>query len=264
MVSTIGLVWPLLSLIWGARLAKLIGFNGLQAAPSRGIPCRSVTRAMKYLGRVQRILKIVLIEGSWAGGSGPWSSDARIVFANPRAIGVRQWALRSIPDVVSVSHEAMVAKNNVVEAPPGVATSRSPDRAMTPEEFARWLEENDCYVAFDTLHGRRGSSMVGPENAGSTWSDWRRNLELFGHRVLVVHFQPWRDNAVELFKWLHGEPTELGEIIREVLVRCPDVEYWVVELPPPDGVFRKIIWVLTVPFMHVRVLAKLRWELESV
>lgn len=283
LVSWISLVWSLLSVKLGARIARWAGFDGLQGAPTRGIPIHNVHSYVQELGRIRtpitfiqerertliafaylrevaRILPIQLFENTWAEDDKTWKLLDRIIFQNPGA------ALARFKALVSISSQQIGHKfrdSLLVEAHPGLG--------MTPQQVVDTLREYGANIVWDTFHARRNFlfETLGAEELSGTseaeilasWQNWRSYLPLLAPFITVVHVQPLRGTD-ELQRWLKGEQTEMGDMLAELRQECRKhghlPRYYVVELPPPDGLVGKLIWTVKIPWVMRATAQKLK------
>lgn len=256
LVSWISLVWSLLSVKQGAKLARWAGFDGLQGAPTRGMP---PYRPRRYLEKVDSILPIFLYEDVWCKNEEKWGPLDRLVFDNTIDAGLRFDAFAYFERSRRIDHE--FGKGRLIEAHPGLW--------MTPQQVADRAGEHEIDIVWDTYHARRRfffpvqeeEKPVGldSEVVLEAWSDWRSYLPLLAPHITVVHVQPLRGTD-ELQRWLKDDYTELGDMLLELRRQCLRIQYYVVELLPPYGLVKKVLWVLTLPL----TMRKVQWVLRSL
>lgn len=257
LVSWISLVWPLLSVKFGAYIARRAGFDGLQGAPTRGMP---IYHPRNYLEKVDSILPIYLYEDVWCKNPEKWGLLDRLIFDNPIDAGTRFDAFAHLAGTRQIDHE--FGKGLLIEAHPGLW--------MTPQQLADRAGEHEAIV-WDTYHARRRFFFpvqleekpvgVDPQVILDAWSDWRSYLPLLAPLITVVHVQPLRGTD-ELQEWLRGEYTELSGMLLELRRQCSWIQYYVVELPPPDGLVQMVQWMFTLPWTMRKAQRVLRSLVE--
>lgn len=260
LVSWISLVWSLLSVKLGAKIARWAGFDGLQGAPTRGIPLEGTNG---YLQKVAEILPIYLFEATWSDKPEEWEALERIVFENGEAAKTRYRALTlAAPNAAEIFHD--LGPSRLVETHPGLW--------MTPQQVAAAAEQDGVGIVWDTYHVRRRFLFdhqldqqpdgVDPQTLLDSWSRWHTSLVALGPFIRVVHVQPLRGTD-ELRRWLNGETTEIEGMLRRLKEVCAKYgdppRFYVVELPPPDGIMRKLIWICELPWIMRAVRRKLSY-----
>lgn len=267
-LSLLSLVfWPLISVKLAARIARWAGYDGIQFGPTRGIPLNNTSR---YIESVHRICPIRWLEGVWSLDN--WDVTQRIVFNNPDVAARRFDALKKIEGARLIAHD--FNGGDALEAHPGLW--------LRPDEVLARATETGQTLCPDTYHLRRPTyfdhelanrpKTVNPEDNLARWNAWQVYLGAMAKRATVVHIQPHRDHP-ELQRWLDGLWPELSQIISTIMAEsCQDGRWpdFVIELAPPNGRNRKIIWLLTLPALMLylpwlvrKARRRLQLELET-
>lgn len=247
----IGLSWlsylpSLLSVLRTARLAKRMGYEFLQAAPTRGLPCDE-RLLVPYIQEISCILPILLLEHVWSHDQKSWGLLDRIAFerldkANSRYMGLSQFVADNGTRPKPIAHSFV----------PGGLVELHPGLWLEPWEVHNRAVGSGTRLVLDTYHIRRqhffGEQLAecppdrDPEQMLAAWSDWREYLPRLAPFIEHVHVQPHRETN-EQDGWLNGEPTELNEILYWVKTNCPQVKGYVVELAPLAGIVPKLKWL---------------------
>ncbi len=276
LVSSIGLMWTLLGFSLPVWLARRFDFDGMQLSPQRGLP-KDRYQVVDLVCRMREAGFLVpLAEDVWDRQS-QWDITSKVVFDSLPAADERLAGIKAVkPPPKFIGHEI---GEKIVELHPGTG--------LLPTLLMQQVRESGADACSDFYHWRRPFNFSHQKQLDETeravffaaWKDsWRHGIIADGDLIRIVHVQPLRQLwMTELFRWLFGLHTELGEMVDTTRRHCQNVEYWVVELSPPgdpdpakNNVATKILklamfplWFAVAPFVNGLACWRLRKQLAD-